>query len=180
MCPVPPGSWGGPEQGRPRLPRAWLSCRAEVETAAPPGNPGPGRAGVCASSVFSSRKTVCAGPPGRGPPAGELAAGPASLHGKAALLTPAGCSGRRSGWAPGATAWVSGSRAPGLAANGPWISAGGWTLVPGRALRTPQGQLGEEARGGGSGSLTAHPHVRPSPWPWSPCMPGSRPTFHPR
>lgn len=35
---------------------------------------------------------MCARPPGRGPPAGELAAGPASLHGKAALLTPAGCS----------------------------------------------------------------------------------------
>lgn len=146
----------------------WLSCGAKVEMAVPLATQAHGQTGVCTVSVFSSRKTVCAGPPGRGPPAGELAAGPASLHRKAALLTPAGCLGRRSGQAPGAAAWVSGSRAPGLSANGPGISAGGWTLLLGWAPRTPQRQLGEEARGGGSGSLTACPPSGPPRGPGAP------------
>ena len=173
-----PEAWGRLSDVSPWQPEAlsragtWLSCRAEVEMAVPQATQAQGQAGVCMVSVFSSRKTVCAGPLGRGPPAGGLAAGPASLHRKAALLTPAGCSGRRSGWVPGAAAWDSGSRAPGLAANGPGISVGGQTPLLGWALWTPQGQLGEEARGGGSGSLTARPPIRPSRRPWSPSTPG--------
>lgn len=92
MCPVPPaagGAWSGAGQG---CPEPGSATGPSSRQQCPQATQAQGQAGVCASSVLSSRKTVCARPPGRGPPAGELAAGPAPLHGKAALLTPAGCS----------------------------------------------------------------------------------------
>ena len=155
-----PEPWGRLSDVSPWQPEAlsragaWLSCRAEVEMAVPQATQAHGQAGVCMVSVFSSRKTVCAGPPGRGPPVGGLAAGPASLHRKAALLTPAGCLGRRSGQAPGTAAWDSGEQSAWSCSQRPWDFCGRTDPSPG--LGTADYPRAARGRGQGRGLRVTH------------------------